>query len=264
MDNSDQSWSRYGETEPYFGVITDPRFERRNLTEATLEEFFRTGEEQAEALLEKLRDLTRSKFTPSRLLESRVLEYGCGVGRVLIPLAERCGHVTGIDISEGMLKEAEKNCRARNVSNVSFVLADDALSRVSGSFDLIHSFIVFQHIPVARGIAILSALIDRLAIDGVAAVHLTYLRDLSALKNFVDWARARSRLVHFAANLVKGHPVNRPLMQMNAYDLNRVFSMLQRKNCQLLHVDFINNNGYWGGMFYIQKKAAIPSQGLTG
>ena len=249
MNNSDRSWRKFGELDPYFGVITNPKFERKNLNDESLNEFFRGGEEYVEELFETLR--CHSSVTRSPL---RALEYGCGVGRIMVPMAKRCGHVTGVDISEGMLKEAEKNCSARYISNVTFVQAEDAFSSVSGSFDLVHSFIVFQHIPPLRGIKILSRLIDLLTADGIAVLHLMYLRDVSMLKSFVDWARARSTLVHSAVNLVKGHPRNRPLMQMNAYDLNRVFALFQQKKCHVLYVDFINNDGYWGAILYVQRK----------
>src|SRR5437773_1382937 len=35
--------------------------------------------------------------------ETRVLELGCGTGRVLVPLAEDCGYIHGLDISEAMI-----------------------------------------------------------------------------------------------------------------------------------------------------------------
>jgi SAM-dependent methyltransferase len=41
------------------------------------------------------------KHTPSH--KSSILELGCGTGRVLIPLAEECGYIHGIDGSPAML-----------------------------------------------------------------------------------------------------------------------------------------------------------------
>ena len=48
--------------------------------------------------------------------EARILELGCGTGRVLVPLSEKCGYILGVDISEAMLsvcrqKLAEKEFR---------------------------------------------------------------------------------------------------------------------------------------------------------
>jgi len=41
--------------------------------------------------------------------QASVLELGCGTGRVLVPLAEHCGYIHGLDASEAMLAV----CRAR-------------------------------------------------------------------------------------------------------------------------------------------------------
>ncbi|TMH85462.1 MAG: class I SAM-dependent methyltransferase, partial [Betaproteobacteria bacterium] len=35
--------------------------------------------------------------------EASILELGCSTGRVLLPLAQRCGYVQGIDLSEAMV-----------------------------------------------------------------------------------------------------------------------------------------------------------------
>jgi len=34
---------------------------------------------------------------------SRILELGCGTGRVLLSLVEKCGYILGVDVSEAML-----------------------------------------------------------------------------------------------------------------------------------------------------------------
>ena len=45
-----------------------------------------------------------------------VLELGCGTGRVLLPLAERCGYIQGIDQSEAMLDVCRDKLRRAKIS----------------------------------------------------------------------------------------------------------------------------------------------------
>jgi 2-polyprenyl-3-methyl-5-hydroxy-6-metoxy-1,4-benzoquinol methylase len=99
----DRSWEQYGKQDPYFGVCTDLKYKKGNLNEESLHDFFTTGEDHIEEVLSKLKN-----YFPSADINSfkQVLDFGCGTGRLLIPLAHRFQNVTGIDISPGMLAEA--------------------------------------------------------------------------------------------------------------------------------------------------------------
>ena len=54
------------------------------------------------------------------------LDFGCGVGRLVIPLAKISTSAVGIDVSESMLAEARKNCELNSVHNIDLVKSDDA------------------------------------------------------------------------------------------------------------------------------------------
>lgn len=56
-----------------------------------------------------------------------ILELACGTGRVLIPLAEAGYNIHGLDISENMLRIAEKKVKEKKLSNlVTLTLGDMA------------------------------------------------------------------------------------------------------------------------------------------
>ena len=65
----------------------------------------------------------------------RILDIGCGTGRHSIELAKRGYPVTGIDLSESMLKKAEENAKRENVK-VTFENHDARKLSFKSEFDL--------------------------------------------------------------------------------------------------------------------------------
>ena len=250
IENSDAAWERYGRLDPYFGVCNDDSYHTGNLNERARDEFFRSGMEHLESVLDTIRCHFDPDFQPQRSLD-----FGCGVGRLLIPLSRISEQVVGVDVSEAMLSEAAKNCRVHSATNVRLARSDDRLSQVDGGFDFIHSVIVFQHIPPARGTAILRELMLRLERNGVGAIHITYGRNATALRKTIHWMRKYLPLVNSTVNLAQGRPFSYPMMQMNSYDLESVFGIIQGAGCTGVHVQFTDHGGHLGAMLFFRRPA---------
>lgn len=72
---------------------------------------------------------------------ARILDVATGTGAVMLPIARRVGsegHVTGIDLSSAILKEAERNVRADGLTNVELRKMDaEQLEFPNQSFDVV-------------------------------------------------------------------------------------------------------------------------------
>jgi SAM-dependent methyltransferase len=77
----------------------------------------------------------------------RVLEIGCGIGRMTRAIADRAGSVIGVDVSAGMVERGRR--ALAGVGNVELVVGNgrDLGAVPDASVDVVYSFIVFQHIP---------------------------------------------------------------------------------------------------------------------
>lgn len=257
VGNSDAAWERYGKLNPYFGVCTQEKYKSKNLNESALEEFFQSGEEQIKSVFDIVQERVDRNFRPTR-----ALDFGCGVGRLTIPLARVCHSVVGVDASESMLNEARKNClRNNDVANVYWIRSDDKLSKVSGTFDFVLSLIVFQHIPPPRGEMILKSIVDRLDPGGVGVLHFTYSSRVPrvAFLRAVQWVRRYVPLANNFVNLtVRKKPFFYPLMQWHNYNLNNILLILQEKSCELSYLIFTNHGGHLGVILFFQKKQFEP------
>lgn len=216
---SDADWEKWGQQDPYFGVLTHDKF--RNVSiEDNWEEFFSIGQELVDIVLARY----STCFGP--LKTGRALDFGCGVGRLTLALADRFDEVRGIDISPSMLAEAEKNARAEaKADRVTFGLSDDELSQAAGQYDLVFSFIVLQHIPVDRGMAVIRRLIGRVRPGGAFFLHFsTWPRP--TLVNRVA-AQLKSSPVRMGLyNLARGQSFGQPTMLMENYPLGTVLKLL--------------------------------------
>jgi ubiquinone/menaquinone biosynthesis C-methylase UbiE len=190
-------------------------------------------------------------------MPTHALDFGCGVGRLVIPLAKICSSVTGIDISEAMLAEARNNCQEQKISNVNLVKGDDSLSGVPGTFDFIHSFIVFQHIPQQRGEAIFRRLVGMLQENGIGVVHFTYAQKSAWHSGALVWLYEHIPLLLGVRNLLKGRAFGEPMMQMNEYNLNRIFEFLQDAGCHHALIRFTDHGVRGIVVFFQQKRLGI-------
>jgi ubiquinone/menaquinone biosynthesis C-methylase UbiE len=78
---------------------------------------------------------------------AKVLEVGCGAGRIMQHLAELAAEVHGVDISTEMVSRGTE--RLKHLSNAHFHHGNgyDLADFANGSFQLVYSDITFQHMP---------------------------------------------------------------------------------------------------------------------
>jgi ubiquinone/menaquinone biosynthesis C-methylase UbiE len=246
--NTDKSWENFGKNNPYFGVITDKKYDNENLTQENKEEFFKSGFHHVEHLLDVVKKHIDNNFNVVN-----ALDFGCGVGRIVIPLSKIATQVVGIDISDSMLIEARKNCQNQGITNVEFVKSDDQLSLLKNNFNFIHSFVVFQHMSTSRGESILRHLLNILDDGGICILHFTYANTKSKLRKFVPLIKFYVPFASNIINLFSGRDFMAPYMQMNSYNLNTILFTLQQSNISNLHIEYTNHSGYLGVIIYFQK-----------
>ena len=218
MLSTDKVWEKWGREDPYFGVLAHEKFSAVNI-DRFRDEFFATGRDTVAAIL------ARHEHHFGSLSRECALDHGCGVGRLTLSLAEQFSSVVGLDISPSMLSEAEANARDFGAANARFDLADDQLSNAAGEFDFVNSYITLQHVPVRRGLRILSRLIEKVRPGGGFHIHFSVRTD-GLPSRALWWASHHIPGVKIWQNVFAGRPWNAPAMQMNDYPLDRIALLL--------------------------------------
>jgi 2-polyprenyl-3-methyl-5-hydroxy-6-metoxy-1,4-benzoquinol methylase len=245
---AEQDWIRLGNIEPYYGVISNPKYRVDCLDESAKATFYATGTWHVGLVLAALRDAFA--FVPHGV----ALDFGCGVGRVSSALAQHFDKVVGLDISPGMITRANHYANDMHLTNVVYASSDQAAWLAPEQYDFVHTYLVLQHIPVARGMKLIADLVRSVKSGGVGAIHLTYNTSagwptLRLLKNFV----INTRLLRNIANIMMGRAWNFPAMQMNAYNLPAVYGLLAAAGISDFKCTLVDDWGHLGLFIFFQK-----------
>ena len=226
-------------------MLSHPDFRRENLTPDRIAEFYESGPFHIGPIAEALERLTGRR--PGGRAGLRLRRRPA-----VKAMTTYADEVVGVDVSPGMLALA----RARG-NRVTYV---DQMP--AGPFDWINSFIVFQHIPPARGEAIIKDLLSRLADGGMLSLQIVVWRDANRQPPAPEPATRRQkltdRLLHrqIAPDLPPvGH------IQMYDYDLSKVVRLMNLAGIEEIRLVSTNHDGHHGYIILGQKTApAQPAQ----
>ncbi|MCH7415766.1 class I SAM-dependent methyltransferase [Belliella sp. R4-6] len=244
-----KNWKKFGKNDPYFGVLSDEKYKKENLTEDGLQEFFATGEAYVNESLHRINQLT--KFS---LDHASILDFGCGVGRLAIPFSKyTSAKVVGLDISPEILDKARAHAYSFGRDNIDFVLYDGENLPKLPSFDLVNSYIVLQHIEINRGLALLTQLLDKVKIGGIAQIQITHGHELPTIPYLNFYLRTKVPLYNFLYSFAKHREIIvEPVMQMNLYKTDLLKTVFAKYSTTIKEVQ--TNHGGILGSFYILKR----------
>ncbi len=137
LDKMRRDWDERARENARFYVNTER-------TDWTDDDFFASGERTvAEEILTDMTNVCQGK-DPKQM---RVLEIGCGAGRVTRALAKLFGEVHAVDVSGEMVAQATEALRSRPNTRIYQNNGMDLSIVPAQEFDFAFSTIVFQHIP---------------------------------------------------------------------------------------------------------------------
>jgi 2-polyprenyl-3-methyl-5-hydroxy-6-metoxy-1,4-benzoquinol methylase len=237
---TDKAWETLGRVDPYWAVISNDAYHGRRLTDQQLAAFLKSGADHVDDIWRSCQRVFGDDFAPRR-----VLDFGCGVGRVTLPLARRVDAVVAIDIAESMLSIARELLERNAVTNVQLVKGDDTLSAIHGPFDLVHSVIVLQHIPAPPGLTLVRRLVELAGDTGVVVLHVLYDNPFTR--------SPLARLAHWLVAPFRDRYRRVPEIQMNAYPLNTLFKLIQVAGVRHIHAELTNHAEHLGALLFFRK-----------
>lgn len=139
-----RQWSQLGLDDPYWSVASAEEFRARNMSQQdVVDRFYASGRSDFDRLTAYL-----SRNGATLPANGTCVDFGCGLGRVTLWLAQNCAKVIACDVSKAHLDLARRNLTQRGITNVEYVLIEqmEDMKHLHGA-DVFHSIIVLQHNP---------------------------------------------------------------------------------------------------------------------
>src|SRR4051812_3527224 len=223
-------WDAFAAREPHFAVLTAPRFLQANLTPEREREFFASGETTVSWMLRVIDAALIPEFAPMT-----VLEYGCGIGRLALPLARRPGSITAIDNSPSMLARARQEAERQQLAHIAFETPETLFS-APRSFDLVVCYHVLQRMPRHEAVALARRLFAMIAPGGVGVFQWPYRSHDSAIVHASRWTREHLPGVNAAVNAARGKPAGDPFIPTHVFDLPEMLAVFDHAGVRATHV----------------------------
>lgn len=239
MARTENLWQAWGRSDPYFAVLSTDTYRRRNFAESSEAEFYASGERHL------ARVLGEAERRLGAVRRGRALDYGCGVARIVLPMARTFQFVVGADIAANMLAIAAQRVRQAGLENVQWVNTREG-GELPGGFDFVHTFIVLQHNRPAAARRIVAQLATRLAPGGAAVIHLTYWRQAPLWRKLHCALRFRCRPYDFAVSLLQRRNPWVPTIPMYAHNLSRILFSLSTLGIAEVSLEFVPEHAGFG------------------
>ncbi len=133
-----KTWDVLAEVDPMWAILTE---DQKRGGKWNPEEFFERGRMEVNTLLSELESLG------VHLEKGKVLDFGCGLGRLTQAFCEHFSACTGVDISPKMITKAQEFNRFPKRCHYIVNEVPDLKQFSDSSFDIVYSNIVLQHIP---------------------------------------------------------------------------------------------------------------------
>ena len=234
------NWERFAARAPLESILTELP---AGAAAWELEGFLRTGRGELERV--------RARATELGLCfgGERALDFGCGVGRLSLPLLEHYGRVDAVDASAAMLARARELAQESGAGDrVRWVhhRGPDLERLEDGAYDLVFTLLTLQHLPPVHAARFLTELVRKLRPGGTlfaqvpAESHPDSIRLLarSTLKE-----RLRALLPPALLERYRHLRTGRPRMDMFGLPREEVERLVAAAGARLVATDRFDDTG---------------------
>lgn len=252
MRDTAVDWEKLAQENAYWAVLTEDEFHQK-ATPESLSSFFARGESDVAGIKRQISALCPGFGAPF----GTVIDFGCGAGRLLVPMAREADKAYGIDISATMRELAASNARSFGLDNIECVATAEELVGKAVKADWVNSFIVLQHIEPRRGYFIINDLLQCVKPGGFVSLHVPLFKTADRGDYFADRVMYfRNDYYHTETVFIDRDNYGHPDIQMFDYNANTVMALFHKNQITRVHVLHDGATSGIHGYFFIGQRSA--------
>ena len=224
MENVEKFWEKTANTNPFWGVLTNEIYLKKNLNANALKQFYESGKEETNFIINYLKN--KLNIDILNLKNFNFLEIGTGTGRIAQNSIKYCNNLYCIDVSDKYLDLCSKVLPSNHTLVNYKHFYDYNFEKVK----LLYTWLTLQHNPPQEIKKIVKRVCNILEKDGYAFLHIPYEKE--------------------------GYEyVDKDIMQMNCIPKNEILKIINENNCFILDIVEVDRcGGGWKNCLYIFKK----------
>jgi ubiquinone/menaquinone biosynthesis C-methylase UbiE len=158
------NWEAWGRTDPLFAILTNNPEKRHGGWD--LGEFFATGRKQVDEQMSLVRGLAGA---PNG---GRMLDFGCGVGRLTQAFCRHFDECDGVDVAGSMIEQAVRLNRYGDRCRYHVNASQDLRLFPENTFDFVYTSAVLQHMAPIYAKSYIREFLRVLKPEGMASFEL--------------------------------------------------------------------------------------------
>lgn len=240
LEELQKNWEDFGEDNPLWAVHT-------GADQWSEEDFFQTGRQEIDGIVSLLKELDADPP------HGRALDFGCGTGRLSLPLSTVFEAVDGVDISAPMVKRARaysESTEGIDPAKVTFHVnvASDLSLFEDRTFDFVLSLIVLQHMKPEYSHNYINEFCRLVKPGGTLLFQIPARRESLFLRVRGALARRARQLRH---SMGRGETV----MEMYGTPREKVEQMILEGGLEVVAVIRDNRAATWESYTYVARRA---------
>jgi len=243
----EKNWNRFGQIDPMWAILS---INGTKGNKWNIDKFFNSGKHEIDTVMKQIKSLGLN------IQNETALDFGCGIGRLTQALAIYFNKVSGVDIAESMIDQANKHNQQGEKCKFYQNNTDNLSIFHNSSFDFIYTNITLQHIEPKYSKKYISDFIRILKPNGLLVFQIPSERVAVDFKKRNIHTIIKSLLpIYIIRSIGQIKNFSTPIMEMHCISKEEITNLIEENDAKILFaIPYSGSGEEWHSFLYFVGK----------